>query len=202
MSWVANRQLLLLIEKLHLDPRGEELTEQYSLCPSSLAWDTCRIHTTSSSISSSFLPAHVSEHVLWSAWFQLVSLAGSHTAQFSPSCGSSPGAPASHQWWGDSYQAPGPAASHDHKYCCSDAESHHQWSIHSEISSKRERGKQLTHCSGQVTLTSNHQNSSTYFILVVEQLQIVQSWNPEEQPRNSSAPPKGCALYLTWLQHE
>lgn len=72
---------------------------------------------------------------LWCVWFQLVWPADSRTAQFSPGCGSSPGVPESRQWWGDSYPAPAPAASHAHTCCCSDEESHHQWSVHSEISS-------------------------------------------------------------------
>jgi len=78
------------------------------------------------------------QHLLGFFWFQPAWLAGSHTAQFSPGCGSSPGVPGSHQWWAGNYQAPVLAAARDHTCCCSDEESHNQWSIHSEISSETE----------------------------------------------------------------
>lgn len=121
------------------------------------------------------------KHVLWFVWFQLVWLADSRTAQFSPGCGSSPGVPESRQWWGDSYRAPAPAASHAHTCCCSGEESRRQWSVHSEISSKTERQTINNIPQSYVTRASGQQkSSSTSFTPVVKQLQIIHSWNPEE----------------------
>lgn len=85
-----------------------------------------------------FPPDQGTKHILGCVWFRHAWPADSHTARFSPGCGSSPGAPESCRWWGDSCPAPAPATSHDHTDCCSDEESHYRWSVHSETSSETE----------------------------------------------------------------
>lgn len=142
------------------------------------------------------------KHVLWSVWFRLVWLADSRTAQFSPGCGSSPGVLESHPWWGDSYQAPAPAASHAHTCCCSGEESHHQWLVHSEISSKTERQTINNIPQSYVIQASGHQKSSSIsFSPMAKQLQIIH-WKSSRVKKEAPLLNKRLYLILTLLQNK